>query len=74
MVPGMITYYWFTPEKTGEYEILCAELCGVGHHAMRGYVSVDSEESYDEWLSEQMTFKDLMESADLETNKFVKNN
>jgi heme/copper-type cytochrome/quinol oxidase subunit 2 len=41
---------------------------------MRGYVSVDSEESYDEWLSEQMTFKDLMESADLEANKFVKNN
>ncbi|MED5437473.1 MAG: cytochrome-c oxidase, partial [Pseudomonadota bacterium] len=40
MVPGMITYYWFTPEKVGEYEILCAELCGVGHHAMRGYVSV----------------------------------
>tara|TARA_B100001250_G_scaffold132153_1_gene112866 strand:- start:840 stop:1502 length:663 start_codon:yes stop_codon:yes gene_type:complete len=74
MVPGMITYYWFTPEKIGEYEILCAELCGVGHHAMRGYVSVDSEESYDEWLSEQMTFKDLMESADLEANKFAKNN
>ena len=73
MVPGMITYYWFTPEKSGEYEILCAELCGVGHHAMRGFVSVDNESNYNEWLSEQMTFKESMESASLNVNKFAEN-
>ena len=60
-------------EPPGEYEILCAELCGVGHHAMRGFVSVDSESDYNEWLSEQMTFKESMESVSLDVNKFAKN-
>ena len=31
MIPGMVTYFWFTPTRTGEFEVLCAELCGVGH-------------------------------------------
>ena len=53
--------------------ILCAELCGVGHHAMRGFVSVDDESDYNEWLSEQMTFKESMESASLDVNKFAEN-
>ena len=29
MLPGMVTYFWFTPTRNGEFEILCAELCGV---------------------------------------------
>ena len=35
-VPGIVTYYWFEPNKVGEYEVLCVEYCGVGHYAMRG--------------------------------------
>jgi len=62
MVPGMITYYWFTPIKTGTYEILCAEYCGTGHYAMLGYVMVDEENDYKEWLSEQMTFEEILAS------------
>jgi cytochrome c oxidase subunit 2 len=62
MVPGMITYYWFTPIRTGEFEILCAEYCGTGHYAMLGYVIVDEQEDYDEWLSEQMTFEEILAS------------
>ena len=46
MVPGMITYFWFTPTETGEFEVLCAELCGVGHAFMRGSVFVDTEVDY----------------------------
>jgi cytochrome c oxidase subunit 2 len=38
MVPGVVTYYWFTPTRTGTFEVLCAELCGVGHAQMRGKV------------------------------------
>ena len=38
------TYYWFEPNKVGEYEVLCAEYCGVGHYAMRAKVIVESEE------------------------------
>ncbi len=56
LVPGMVTYFWFTPTKTGTYEVLCAELCGVGHHIMRGTVVVADETDYLAWLQEQQTF------------------
>jgi len=59
-VPGTITYYWFEPNKVGEYEVLCAEYCGVGHYGMRGRVFVKSEQDYENWLQEQETFSDLV--------------
>ena len=62
MVPGMITYYWFTPIKVGEFEVVCAEYCGTGHYAMLGYVIVDEQDDYNEWISEQMTFEEIMAS------------
>ena len=62
MVPGVVTYYWFTPIKTGNFEILCAEYCGTGHYAMRGRVLVDEEADYQQWLNEQMTFKEMLAS------------
>ena len=43
IVPGMITYYWIEPTRTGDFEILCAEYCGTGHYAMRGRVFVDEK-------------------------------
>tara|TARA_B100000029_G_scaffold502669_1_gene578328 strand:- start:876 stop:1721 length:846 start_codon:yes stop_codon:yes gene_type:complete len=64
MVPGMVTYYWFTPIRTGNFDILCMEYCGTGHYAMRGRVQVDEKEAYNEWLSEQITFKEMMASID----------
>jgi cytochrome c oxidase subunit 2 len=59
----MVTYFWFTPTKTGTYEILCAELCGVGHHIMRGTVIVDNAEDYQAWLQEQQTFSQMLAEA-----------
>ena len=59
-VPGVVTYYWFEPNKVGEYEVLCAEYCGVGHYAMRGRVFVKNEQDYEDWLQEQETFSDLI--------------
>jgi len=56
LVPGLVTYQWFTPTLPGTYEILCEELCGVGHFAMRGRVIVDSQQDYDAWLARQPTF------------------
>ena len=44
MIPGSVTYFWFTPTRTGSFEVLCAELCGVGHPVMRGSVVVDERE------------------------------
>lgn len=51
MVPGMVTRVWLTPTRTGTFQILCAELCGVGHAYMRGTVVVDDEDAYRAWLA-----------------------
>jgi cytochrome c oxidase subunit 2 len=59
IVPGMVTYFWFTPIRTGTFDVLCAELCGVGHGFMRGTVVVDNENDYQEWLQTQSTFAQL---------------
>ena len=59
MVPGMVTYFWFTPTRTGTYEILCFELCGLGHPEMRGVVVVDEQSDYQAWLDSQATFAQL---------------
>ena len=57
-VPGMITYFWFTPTRIqdGAYEILCAELCGQGHYTMRGWVKVDTRDDFHSWLATQPTW------------------
>ncbi|MBU2192452.1 MAG: cytochrome c oxidase subunit II [Alphaproteobacteria bacterium] len=59
MIPGSVTYFWFTPTRTGTFQVLCAELCGQGHAYMRGGVMVDTEEDYVAWLGEQQTFAQL---------------
>jgi cytochrome c oxidase subunit II len=52
-VPGMRIELWFTPTKAGEYEIACAELCGLGHYRMKAALTVDeSQEKFNEWLAE----------------------
>jgi cytochrome c oxidase subunit 2 len=56
MVPGVVTYFWLTPTRTGTFEVLCAELCGTGHPQMRGTVIVDTETDYQAWLGQQRTF------------------
>jgi len=63
MVPGMVTYFWLTPIRTGTFDILCFELCGVGHHDMRGNVVVDDAAAYEKWLQEQETFAQTMARA-----------
>jgi cytochrome c oxidase subunit 2 len=75
-IPGIISYYWFEPNKIGEYEVLCAEYCGVGHYAMRAKVIVESEGNYKNWIKEQETFSDLIakqENDKLKTTLLAKN-
>jgi cytochrome c oxidase subunit 2 len=60
LVPGLVSHMWFTPTRTGEFEVLCEELCGIGHHTMRGMVVVDETPVFDEWLAEQPTFAELV--------------
>ncbi len=59
LVPGMVTFMWLTPTRTGAFDVLCQELCGVGHFAMRGRVVVDSAQDYAVWLAKQPTFAQL---------------
>ena len=59
MVPGSVTYFWFTPTRTGTFEALCAELCGTGHALMRGRVVVESEADHAAWLAGLRTFAQL---------------
>jgi len=35
MVPGMVTYFWITPIRTGTFDVLCAELCGIAHATLQ---------------------------------------
>lgn len=63
LVPGIVTYFWMTPTRTGTFEILCAELCGVGHHQMRGTVVVDSERDFQTWLGQQQSYAQIAAAA-----------
>lgn len=62
LVPGMETYFWFTANQTGQFEILCVAYCGMGHPQMRGTLFVDSEADYQAWLQAQQTFSQIRKS------------
>jgi len=52
-VPGLMIKMHFTPTKTGDYEIACAELCGLGHYKMHGILKVVSQDEFDKWLAQR---------------------
>jgi cytochrome c oxidase subunit 2 len=65
-IPGLTIPIWFVPNvttaemrtRTGnaefQYEIACAQLCGLGHYRMRGYVTVQSAEEFDKWMKDEV--------------------
>jgi cytochrome c oxidase subunit II len=52
-VPGLDLSIHFTATKTGRYEIVCTQLCGLGHYNMKAYLKVMSQSDYDDWLKQQ---------------------
>jgi len=71
-IPGLTIPIWFIPDvttaemrtRTGnpnfQYEIACAQLCGLGHYRMRGFVTVLSTEEFQKWMDdEQAKLKEL---------------
>ena len=52
-LPGRYTTIWFTAEKTGRFDILCAEYCGAGHSQMWGQVVVLPAPQFADWLAER---------------------
>jgi len=53
-IPGSIIPMWFKPIRTGTYEIVCGQLCGLGHYSMKGTIVVDSPADYQAWLKERL--------------------
>jgi cytochrome c oxidase subunit 2 len=52
-VPGQPTSLVATPDTEGSYELICTELCGIGHSTMRAPVIVESQEEFDKWIEDQ---------------------
>jgi cytochrome c oxidase subunit 2 len=53
-IPGQTIPVWFTPIMTGDWEINCSQLCGLGHFRMRGAYSIKSQADFDTWMKEQV--------------------
>lgn len=53
-VPGNKTSYRVDPTRTGDYPVVCAELCGLGHSTMRSTVHVLEPEAYEAWMAKQV--------------------
>lgn len=52
-IPGSEIPMWFVPDKEGEWNIVCAQLCGAGHAQMVSHIKAISSEKFDEWLHSQ---------------------
>jgi cytochrome c oxidase subunit 2 len=52
-VPGLDVSIHFTATKVGKYEIVCTQLCGLGHYNMKANLEVKSQEDYDAWIKQQ---------------------
>ena len=52
-IPGMTIPVWFIPNRVGEYEIACSQLCGLGHFRMRGFITIQSAADYQKWYDAQ---------------------
>jgi cytochrome c oxidase subunit 2 len=52
-IPGMSIPVWFIPNRAGEYEIACSQLCGLGHFRMRGFMTIQTAADYQNWMADQ---------------------
>jgi len=52
-IPGMDIPVWFIPNRAGDYEITCSQLCGLGHFRMRGFITVQTRQDFEKWFTDQ---------------------
>ncbi len=57
VIPGQDIPVWFVPTLTGNFEINCSQLCGLGHYRMRGFVSIQTDSEFQDWFAEEMAFQ-----------------
>jgi cytochrome c oxidase subunit 2 len=55
-VPGVLQPVWFTPTEMGQWDIACAQLCGLAHYRMRGIYRIVTPEEYEAWLEEEAEY------------------
>lgn len=60
LVPGMTPYAWLKTTRTGRFDIMCEELCGIAHFAMRGAVVVEEQAEFDQWLAGNPTYSEIL--------------
>jgi cytochrome c oxidase subunit 2 len=56
-IPGSNVPMWFRPTRAGSYEIVCAQLCGAGHYAMKAMMIVETQEEVDAWMGDLIKLK-----------------
>jgi cytochrome c oxidase subunit 2 len=54
-IPGMRVQIWFTPIRTGKFDIVCSQLCGLGHYRMKGELTVENPEQFKQWVKSHTT-------------------
>jgi cytochrome c oxidase subunit 2 len=52
-VPGLDLSMHFTATKVGKYEIVCTQLCGLGHYNMKAYLYVMTQTDFDDWMKKE---------------------
>ena len=57
VVPGMRQHVWFKAIKDGEFDIVCAELCGWGHYKMKGRLHVETRQKYEKYLADLTAYQ-----------------
>lgn len=63
VVPGMQQNMWFKAKDTGQFDVVCAELCGWGHYKMKARVTFESRAQFDDWLAEKYAEQNAMTTA-----------
>jgi len=54
-IPGRTITGWFKPTQTGKHDILCAEICGIGHGVMGATIFIETPEQHAAWVQEHTT-------------------
>ena len=62
-IPGSLIPMWFKPIKSGTFEVVCGQLCGLGHYGMKGSVVVDTPADYQAWLKERAEIPAIQQNA-----------
>jgi cytochrome c oxidase subunit 2 len=64
-VPGLTIPVWFDSDQAGQFELVCAELCGWGHYKMRGKVTVhETQKDFDRWMTESLKKQSLDQASE----------